>query len=133
MPINFDSVFGIHEKAMLLRAERAGILANNLANADTPNFKARDINFKAELNRADQALQASKLKRTHARHLSAAGAGFSSAEKLYRVPLQPSIDGNTVDSQVEQAAFAKNAMAYQASLRFMSGRVKGMLAAIRGE
>jgi flagellar basal-body rod protein FlgB len=134
MAINFDAAFGIHEQALLLRSERAGVLAMNLANADTPNYKARDIDFRAELARLAGG-GAEGLRTTRSGHI---GGGTESAipgraEHLYRMPVQPSLDGNTVDTQVEQAAFLKNALGYQASLRFLSGRVSGLLLAIKGQ
>ncbi len=131
MSINFDSAFGIHATALSVRGHRAGVLAANLANADTPGYKARDIDFQSELRLAAQATHASQPRRTHARHLGAApSTGYT---HLYRVPMQPSLDGNTVDGQIEQAAFMDNALRYQASLQFLSGRIRGLLTAIRGE
>ena len=131
MFISFDSAFGIHETALSVRGHRSGLLAANLANADTPKFKARDIDFQSELRRATQASDASQPRSTHPRHLGVqSSSGFS---QLYRVPIQPSLDGNTVDGHVEQALFLDNALRYQASLQFLSGRIKGLLTAIRGE
>lgn len=130
MPISFDQALGVHEQALRLRAKRADVLAANLANADTPHYKARDFDFNRALQSARQS-QGVALKTTHANHLPA--DGNSSAEVLYRVPNQPSLDGNTVDSQTEQAAFAQNALEYQASLNFLSARFKSLRAAIRGE
>lgn len=132
MAINFDKAFGIHETALTLRSKRAEVLANNLANADTPNFKARDIDFSQALRQA-QSNQVSDLRRTHVAHLdSQAGAEIPGLS--YRIPFQPDTgDGNSVDTQVEQAKFAENAMQYQTSLRFLDGKIKGLLRAIKGE
>ena len=131
MIIDFDSAFGIHETALSVRSHRSEVLAANLANADTPHYKARDIDFQSELHRAVQGTDASQPRSTHARHLGVASStGYS---HLYRVPMQPSLDGNSVDGQVEQAAFMDNALRYQASLQFLSGRIRGLLTAIRGE
>jgi len=132
MAISFDKAFGIHESALNLKAQRAEILANNLANADTPNFKARDIDFdkafKAAVNN-----QHAGLRRTHANHIDSQ-IGTEIPGLSYRIPLQPDTgDGNSVEAQVEQTKFAENAMQYQASLTFLSSRIKGLLRAIKGE
>jgi len=129
MPISFDSALGIHAKALPLRARRAEMLASNIANADTPGYKARDIDFRAALN---QAQSASRLQTTHPNHIATAGSG-GNPETLYRVPSQSSLDGNTVDAQLEKAAFAENALRYQASLSFLDGKFKGLKAALKGE
>lgn len=136
MAISFDKAFGIHEAAVTMRARRAGIIATNLSNADTPNYKARDVDFRAVLGDAAAARDFAGLRRTNARHIgeAPAGPGATGLEGLkYRVPLNPSLDGNTVEAAVEQAAFTKNAMMYQASLHFLDRRVKGMIRALRGE
>ncbi len=131
MAVNIDKVFGIHEQALMLKAQRAEILAANLANSDTPRYKARDIDFKSALAQAKQQRE-SHLSTTHARHISAVSS-YRQAEVLYRVPEQASLDGNTVDSRVEQAKFAKNSLLYQASLTFLNSRINGLRGAIRGE
>jgi flagellar basal-body rod protein FlgB len=131
MPISFDSALGSHEAALKIRARRSELLASNLANADTPNYKARDIDFKAALQQSlDSPLP---LETSNPSHIQLAGLDQPGGPLLYRVPSQPSLDGNTVDEQVEQAAFAENALRYQASLRFLSGRFQGLLTAIKGE
>ena len=129
--INFSNALGIHPDALQLRASRAEILANNLANADTPGFKARDINFQAVLKGELSSQRSVTVERTHSGHL--AGRGGLDEELLYRNPTQPSIDGNTVDSQMEQALFARNAMNYNASFEFLNSKFQGMRGAIRGE
>jgi len=131
MPISFDSALGIHEKAIGIWSRRAEMLASNIANTDTPGYKAKDIDFKAALASL-QSQSADSLTRSSPKHIQTSVAG-SQAELLYRVPNQASVDGNTVDPQVEKAAFAENALRYQASLQFISGKFKGMLAAIKGE
>jgi len=133
VPFNLDNAFGIHADALKFRAQRTAQLAANIANADTPNYKAKDIDFEAAMKQVQQANDGSMLKRTHQGHMSMSGNSASSAPLLYRIPLQPSIDGNTVNTQLEQAAFAKNAVEYQASFNFLNGRVKGLLKAIKGE
>lgn len=134
--ISIDKAFGIHEAAVVTRARRAGLIATNLANADTPGYKARDIDFREVLNEATAARDAGQPRRTHERHLGGGPAtlGVGGLEGVkYRIPLNPSLDGNTVDMNVEQAAFTKNAMMYQASLHFLDRRVKGLTQVIKGE
>lgn len=129
-----DKALGVHVDAVALRSRRAEVLATNLANADTPGFKARDLDFRAEMERV-QANQrfSGTLTTTHAAHM-ALGAGVAGqAETLYRQPLQRSLDGNTVEPQIEQAEYMRNALQMQASLRFLDGRIKGLMTAIRGE
>ncbi|HGX94204.1 MAG TPA: flagellar basal body rod protein FlgB [Candidatus Tenderia sp.] len=142
MGISLDKAFGIHEAALRLRAERTQVLANNIANADTPGYKARDIDFKSALSNAMQKDGATSLKTTDPAHISSgSGSGSSSGsgvaggqvELMYREPNQPALDGNTVESHVEQAEFARNALEYQASLKFLEGRSKGLIKALKGE
>jgi flagellar basal-body rod protein FlgB len=131
-----DTALGLHPQALMVRARRAEVLAGNLANSDTPNYKARDVDFRAVLARAVvndmSSVPAVRLVSTNAAHLAPEG-GSSSMELAYRNPLQPSIDGNTVDPQFEYAAFAENAVQYQASLQFLSGRIRTLMTAIRGD
>ena len=131
MPITFDSALGIHQNALALRSQRAEVLASNIANADTPGYKARDIDFKSALESVKQTGSTS-LATTHSKHIQMNNATKTS-EVLYRVPLQPSLDGNTVDGLVEKSSFAENALHYQASLTFLDGKFKGMMAALKGE
>ncbi len=126
-----DNYFGVHEQAMKVRAHRAELLAGNMANADTPGYKARDIDFRAVLGREMQ--KTVRLAATHQRHISHDNGMVASTEVQYRVPQQPSMDGNTVEAEREQAEFSENAMRYQASLRFLDGRIKGLLRAIKGQ
>lgn len=133
MGISFDKALGVHQHTLGLRSQRAETLSANLANADTPGYKARDMNFTAALNQATEQRgpRGVRLSTTNNRHIDSAAP--SPVEMDYRVPLQPSVDGNTVDAQVEQSKFMENAMQYQASLRFLSGKFKGLRGAIRGE
>ena len=126
-----DNLFGIHATALKLRANRAELLAANIANADTPNFKARDIDFKHALKMAGS--KSGEMVTTNARHITTAGTSKMGAEIMYRTPTPPSLDGNTVDLQSERSAFLENSMMYQASLRFLNGRISGLMTAIRGE
>lgn len=130
--INFDAMLGNHVAALELRARRSAILASNLANADTPNYKARDINFKAALKSAmGDGMAPLKLDVTNPADIQPADLAQPGGQLLYRVPLQPSLDGNTVDVHAEQAAFADNAMHYEISLQFLSGRFKSMIKALQ--
>jgi flagellar basal-body rod protein FlgB len=133
MSIGIDKALGIHQPALLLRSRRAGLLAENVANADTPNYKARDVDFRAELERAWGEGERSGVRLTHARHMPAARVGPGGLEPLYRVPEQPSVDGNTVDTQREKAAFLDNAMRYQASLTFLGAKIQTLRTALQGD
>ncbi len=128
----FASIFGIHERALYAAADRIGVLATNIANADTPNFKARDYDFAATL--ADVANGgALPMVQTHAGHLPVAGSSAAESELKYRNPFQPSLDGNTVEAPVEQAKFAENAVRYQTSLDFINRQVAAIQLAIAGQ
>jgi len=132
---NVDIYLGLPARALAVHDQRNTQLANNIANADTPGFKARDLDFRALLKSA-AGDSSSSMRTTHAAHVSHS-TSFSSAspgsELLYRQPLQNSLDGNTVEADIEQAAFAENAVRYQAAVRFVDGRAKSLLSAIRGE
>lgn len=125
------NIFGVHETALKLYGERVGVLAANLSNADTPNFKARDMDFAAVLqNEGEKSLG---LIATSTRHLSAAHSAVEGGELKYRIPFQPSLDGNTVEVPIEQAAFAQNSVRYQASLMFINRRISTIETAITGQ
>lgn len=132
MAFNIDKLFGIHQHAVSLRSQRAGLLAANLANADTPNYKARDLDFQAELKKVQNNMQSTGIKTTHPNHIGGMNNSFNT-DVIYRTPSQPSLDGNTVETHVEHAAFMKNALDYQASIRFLTGNIQGMMTALRGE
>jgi flagellar basal-body rod protein FlgB len=127
----FDNIFGIHEQALLLHGQRLGVLATNIANADTPNYKARDIDFSAVLSHTDDAQLA--LEVTQASHISMNESSSTPADLKYRNPYQASLDGNTVEMPVEQAAFSENNVRYQASLGFINGRIAELTLAINGQ
>lgn len=135
MPLNFDAALGNHEQALAIHSRRLKVHAANLANAETPGYKARDIDFKAALQQASAGRDSVGLKTTHASHLGGTGGTptAAQAELQYRIPNQPSLDGNTVDVQMEQTAFAETAVRYRASLQFLGGRFTGMINALRGE
>lgn len=125
------NAMGVSPQVLDLRAQRMELLAANIANADTPGYKARDIDFAAAMSAAGDAQGA--LMRTHERHLPAGGTVNSGGDVLYRVPGQPAMDGNTVESQREHAEFMDNAMRYQASLTLLEGRINSLRTAIRGQ
>jgi flagellar basal-body rod protein FlgB len=136
MAFDLNALLGVHAQALSLYSKRTELLANNLANADTPNFKARDIDFRSALAAAGSAGAPLPLTTTRAAHLSTAGSGDSAGTAgtlKYRVPLAPSLDGNTVDPQLEQAAFAENTVHYQATLTFLNAKFRGLLTAITGQ
>ena len=124
-----DSALGIHPQALQFRSARSRVLASNLANADTPHYKARDIEFSRVLN--GQSFGSLTIAKTHIAHIGSAAA-TGSRELLYRNPYQPTLDGNTVETEAEQAMFARNAVQYQASLMFLSGKIRGIREAISG-
>ena len=133
--IGFKNALGLHSEALQLRAQRSEILANNLANSDTPGFKARDMDFKEVLDRVTKGLPGNRdhlaVNRTHQGHISV--SRDADHDLLYRTPSQPTIDGNSVDTQTEQALFARNSLNYNASFEFLNGKFKGLKNAIRGE
>jgi len=142
----FENVFGIHEQALLLYGQRLGVLAANIANADTPNYKARDIDFSAVLSNSEEALGATasgtaasgdgaplSLMVTQAGHISMSDGSTGAAELMYRNPYQASLDGNTVEMPVEQAAFSENNVRYQASLGFINTKIADLTLAINGQ
>lgn len=133
MPLNLDAYLGVHSAALKLRSQRTELLANNLANSDTPNFRARDIDFKEALAKATHADGSVQLTSTNQSHLGTVGANGSSAELKYRTPLAPSLDGNTVDPQLEQSAFAENAVHYQTTLAFLGAKFRNLMTAITGQ
>ena len=118
MAVRLDTSFAVYEQALKLRAHRAEVLGANIANADTPGFQARDFDF-AEAMRA-------------APHAKAAGSDSRAPRLGFRVPLQPSIDQNTVETHVEQAAFTENAIGYQAAIRLLNGRIAHLTTALTG-
>lgn len=124
-----ESILGVHEGALLYRARRMEVLAANLANADTPRYQARDLTFSAVL---DERLGAARqLATTDARHIRI--DPLASRDLLqYRVPHQPSLDGNTVEADLELARYAENAVSYQASLLFASGKINTLRTALTG-
>lgn len=129
-----DSEFGFLQSALNLRANRQQMLASNIANADTPNYKAMDFDFPAALQHAQGGREGrSTLNATDTRHLQPKGSNPFGAKALYRVPTQPSIDGNTVDMDIERSQFTDNAIHYQFMLDRVTNKVKTLLSAIQGQ
>ncbi len=133
MPLNLDAYLGVHQDALKVYGQRTEVLATNLANADTPNFRARDVDFRAALAAAGSPQAGVQLTATNPAHVTTSGADGVQANLKYRVPLAPSLDGNTVDVQMEQAAFAQNTVHFQATLTFLNARFKGLMTAITGQ
>lgn len=121
------------QHALNLRDQRHQVLAGNIANADTPGYKARDFDFSSELRRAMGTGDALPLATTAAGHIPAATPSVSRPELLYRVPEQPSLDGNTVDMERERVEFADNAVRYQASLTLLKASLRGLETAMQPE
>src|SRR5690606_22067462 len=119
MSIRIDQALSVNTRALDLRMQRSEVLAANLANEDTPGFQARDIDFAAEMRRVS-------------REAAQQGLDSQRPQLLYRVPNQPSQDGNPVELAVEQAEFSRNAMDFQASLTFLTMQVRGLKQAIEG-
>ena len=131
-----ESVFGIHEHALEVRRERQNILANNLANADTPNFKARDLDWRKEMAAAQDDLDLGMFKpdlqRTNVRHIDGFAEASTDNFLKYRMPTQPALDGNTVETNIEKAQFQENAIQYQVTLEAINGKIRGIRGALRG-
>ena len=135
MALDINAQFDLHTRALGLANQRLELLADNVANADTPNYKARDIDFRVAMQSAGQSggLDGDlPMAATRANHLQVGGAGAHTTTPLYRVPEQPSLDGNTVDSQKENAAIAETSVRYQATLTFLNSRIRGLRDAITG-
>lgn len=130
MAISFEKAFGMHPEAMLIRDKRAQVLSENIANADTPGYKAKDVDFAYALNNA-KARQSGDMQRTHAQHFNISTS--ARYETQYRNPDQPDTgDGNSVDIHRERNAFMQNSLEYQASMGFLSARIMGLKKAITG-
>jgi flagellar basal-body rod protein FlgB len=136
MPLNLDQYVSVHAAALDVRARRTELIANNLANADTPGYKARDLDFRQAMARAAGETPTSgvHLATTRSGHIggNAMADVAANPDLRYRTPLAPALDGNTVDAQLEQAAFAENAVRYQATLTFLNSKFRGLLTAILG-
>jgi flagellar basal-body rod protein FlgB len=127
---SFDNLFGMHTQALALWQRRAEVLSSNLANADTPGYLARDVDFRKLLSGGGDAQAPLALDVTAPGQIPSAASGDTPL--AYRVPTQPSMDGNTVDTQVENASFAANSVHYQASLAFITAQIHMLRTAITG-
>ncbi len=136
MPLSLDAYLGIQPEALQVQSRRMQVIADNLANVDTPNYKARDIDFKAVLAAATGGTAGANapvtLEATQPDDIGGNDAAGGSTELKYRVPLAPSLDGNTVNSELEQAAFAETSVRYQATLTFLSTSLQNLMTAITG-
>ncbi len=123
--------FAHYETALHLRSLRSELLSSNIANTDTPGYQARDIDFRSAF-RDVQSGMPSTLRTTNDKHLGASSGAASGAEVGYRIPMQPSVDGNTVEADIEQGQFAQNTVQYRAALSFLSSQVSSLRYAIKG-
>lgn len=130
MAISFDAALGKSPQLLALREKRSEILAANLANADTPNFKARDLDFSRVLKKTTP--EPVLIAHTQPGHF-APEQPFLGAQLKYRNPNQVSLDGNTVEEHIEQAKYAENALQYQASLQFVGGKFNELKSAFTGQ
>ncbi|WP_313398394.1 flagellar basal body rod protein FlgB [Stenotrophomonas sp.] len=124
---------GIHAQAMPLREQRMKLIASNLSNADTPGYKARDLDFDAALRQAQGVAGSGTLTATAEQHYAIASPDGLNPFQVLRAGVQPSLDGNTVDPDTERAAYGRAALEYRASLSFVESKVKTMLTAITGQ
>lgn len=138
MANSIDNFLGVHAQALTLESRRTQLLAANIANVDTPNYKARDLDFKAALANAAGAGSNTggslALRVTQGAHQQGSvGSADNDPALMYRVPMAPALDGNTVDEQLEQAAFAENSVRYQATLTLLGSKLRSLMTAITGQ
>ncbi|MFZ3118016.1 MAG: flagellar basal body rod protein FlgB [Variovorax sp.] len=129
-----DAALNFNREALNLRAQRQEVLASNIAHADTPNYKARDIDFSSRLTEAverGRASQSMSMSVTSSRHIRAEAQAMPDQNLLYRVPTQSSIDGNTVEMDVERINFADNALRYESNLTVIGSKIKTLLSAVQ--
>ena len=126
-----DSALGIYPQSLSFRSQRSAVLAANIANSDTAGYKAKDYDFREAL-KTYSSMQPLELRTTNARH-SRSSESSQFGGLLYRVPTKDAVNGNTVQPEVEQAAFSENAVRYQTSLQFLSGTISGLRLAIKGQ
>ena len=126
---SFTEHLGFHASALQLRSRKNEMLASNIANAATPNFKARDIDFDTELKRINKI---GNVETTNSSHFSSIQKRIGK-DSVYRLPIHPSLDGNTVEMAVEQMQFSENVMRYQTTLSFLNNKIAGLKSAIKGE
>lgn len=132
MNSKLDNLLNFHQTALSLSTARQQMLSSNIANADTPNFKAKDIDFSSVLRDAlSTNSKTAGMTTTSPMHIRPGSGNIASTQTLYRVPQQPSADGNTVDMDTERTRFAENSIKYDASLTFVSGQIKNLLSVIQ--
>ena len=132
MALSMDKLMGIQQYTLGVRTQRAELIANNIANADTPGYKAKGLDFQQALQQAQRGMENYKLARTHEKHFSVE-IQPQGTEK-FRVPTQPDAgDGNTVDVQLEQNLYAQNALEYEMTMNFLDGRISGVKKALGGQ
>lgn len=133
MRFGFDKILGIHDDALKVHTQRVQVLATNLANVDTPNYKARDVDFASVLRESQKEHSPTTMHTTNSAHYSMTAGAGSEIPVKYRTPAQPSLDGNTVDGHMERAEFSQEAIRFQATLKFLSGRFSSIINALKGE
>lgn len=134
MPFDLNAELGLTAQSLAVQSKRLQMLAANIANADTPNYKARDLDFRSVLNKVADAGATTTMAKTQPTHLDAPIADADSDTGVkYRQPLAPSLDGNTVDMQLEQSSFAEATVRYQSSLAFATDTFRGLMLAITGQ
>ncbi len=126
---SFTEHLGFHASALQLRSRRNEMLASNIANAATPNFKARDLDFDTELKRINKI---GNIQTTNNSHFASIQKRIGQ-DSVFRLPIHPSLDGNTVEMAVEQMQFSENVMRYQTTLSFLNNKISGLRSAIKGE
>ncbi len=126
---SFTEHLGFHASALQLRSRRNEMLASNIANAATPNFKARDLDFDTELKRINKI---GNIETTNNSHFASIQKRIGK-DSVFRLPIHPSLDGNTVEMAVEQMQFSENVMRYQTTLSFLNNKISGLRSAIKGE
>lgn len=132
MNSKLDNALNFHQTSLSLRTARQEMLSSNIANADTPNFKAKDIDFTNVLRDVlSTSAKTQGLTTTSAMHINPGSGSVASTQAMYRVPQQPSADGNTVDMDTERTRFAENSLKYDASITFISGQIRGLLSALQ--
>ena len=126
---SFTEHLGFHASALQLRSRRNEMLASNIANAATPNFKARDLDFDTELKRINKI---GNIQTTNNSHFASIVKRIGK-DSVFRLPIHPSLDGNTVEMAVEQMQFSENVKRYQTTLSFLNNKISGLRSAIKGE
>jgi flagellar basal-body rod protein FlgB len=134
MPFDLNAELSLSAQSLAVQSKRLQMLATNIANADTPNYKARDVDFRSVLNRVSDSAATATMTKTQPTHMDAPVEAADSEDGVkYRQPLAPSLDGNTVDMQLEQSAFAETTVRYQSSLAFATDTFRGLMLAITGQ